>query len=69
MESPDNNHKCASWWAERTLSMRALLHGREWCWVGDALCLTKDEELHKRLAKAMLSKICTCGGTGRKCAL
>ena len=43
-------------------SMRVLLHGKEWVWVGDALCLTKDEDLHRRLAKAMFSKVCTCNG-------
>ena len=46
-----------------------MIHGKEWVWCGDALCLTKDEELHKRLAKMFFDKACTCGGTGRGCAL
>ena len=57
------------WWAERTLSIRSRLHGKEWLWLGDACCLTKDENLHQRLAKVMFDKICTCSGTGRGCAL
>ena len=67
--SIDNNHKCAPWWAERTLSMRALLHNRQWFWVGDFLCLRKDEELHQRAAKMLFDKCCTCNGSGRGCAL
>ena len=67
--SIDNNHKCALWWAERTISMRALLHNRQWMWVGDFLCLRKDEELHARAAKMLFDKCCTCEGTGRGCAL
>ena len=55
-------------YAERTLTIRALLHGKEWMSVGDVLCLTKDEELHRKVAKAMLDKICTCGPR-RKCVL
>ena len=54
--SIDNNHKCAPWWAERTLSMRALLHNRQWFWVGDFLCLRKDEELHQRATKILFDK-------------
>ena len=49
--------------------MRSLLHEKEWCWVGDAVCLTKDEDIHRRLAKLMFDKICTCGGSGRGCVL
>lgn len=45
--------------------MRGLLHGKEWISVGDALCLTKDEALHREIAKAMFDKICTCEGRGR----
>ena len=48
----------------------SLLTGlKEWVWCSDALCLRKNEELHQRLAKAMWDKCCTCGGTGRACAL
>jgi hypothetical protein len=64
--SIDNNHKCATKFAERTLTLRALLHGKEWVSVGDALCLTKDENLHRELAKAMFGKMCTCS-KGRCC--
>ena len=64
-----NNHKCAPWWAERTISMRSLLHNRQWLWVGDFLCLRKDQELHRRAAKMLFDKCCTCEGTGRGCAL
>ena len=67
--SIDNNHKCAPSFAERTLSIRGLLHGKEWVWIGDALCLRKDEDLYRRLAKVFWSKSCTCNGTGRGCAL
>jgi len=67
--SIDNNHKCAPWWAERTISMRSLLHNRQWVWVGDFLCLRKDQELHRRAAKMLFDKCCTCEGTGRGCAL
>ena len=38
-------------------------------WVGDALCLTKDEALHQRLSKMFFDKACTCNRTGRGCAL
>ena len=67
--SIDNNHEAAPLFAERSLSIRGLLHGREWFWVGDVLCLRKSEELHRRVAKSLWDKCCTCGGTGRGCAL
>lgn len=33
--------------------MRRYLHIyiKEWVWIGDILCLTKDEALHTRVAK------------------
>ena len=67
--SIDNNHKASPWWAERTLSMRGLLHNKEWFWIGDACCLRKDEDIHRRLAKVMFDKACTCAGSGRGCVL
>ena len=66
--SMDNNHKCSPRFAERTLTLRALLHGREWVSVGDVLCLTKDQKLHAEVARTMFGKMCTCSGRG-KCVL
>ena len=51
------------------MSILGKLHDREWFWVGDALCSSKSEELHTRLARLMLNKICTCDANGRGCAL
>ena len=38
-------------------------------WVGETLCLRRNEVLHRRLAKIMWDKMCTCGGTESNCAL
>ena len=48
--------------------MRGYLHGKEWVWIGDILALTKDEELHRRVAEIIFNKICSCGER-RKCVL
>ena len=69
MLSVDNNHRAAPPFAERTITVRALLHGKEWISAGDILCLTKDEELHQEVARAMFSKICTCNSRGKNCVL
>lgn len=37
-------------------------------WAGDILCLHKSEEFHRRVAKKMFDKMCTCGGR-KKCVL
>ena len=59
--SIDNNHKRSPVFAARTLTMRALLRGKEWMSVGYVLCLTKDEDLHTQVAKLMFDKICARG--------
>ena len=52
----------------RWIVLRGYLDGKEWVSVGDVLCLTKDEDLHRKVAKAMFNKCCTCDQRG-KCAL
>lgn len=64
----DNNHRCSPPWAERSLTTKGLLHGREWKWTGDILCLTKEDILHREVASKFWSKICTCA-PGKRCAL
>ena len=65
----DNNRKAAPPWAERTLSIRALLHEKEWLWFGDILCLQKEEEFHRKVATMFWSKMRTCNSRERGCAL
>jgi len=64
----DNNHRCAPSWAERSLTTRRYLHGKEWIWIGDILCLTKDEVLHQAVAAKFWGEICTCA-PNKRCAL
>ena len=47
---------------------KGLLHGKEWQWTGDILCLTKEEILHREVAAKFWSKICTCA-PGKRCVL
>ena len=49
--SIDNNYRCDPSAAERTLN------GLQWFWIGDILCLTKDEDLHREVAQVMFKKV------------
>ena len=42
--------------------MRAYLHGKEWIWCGDVLCLRKDEDLHREVARLIFKKVCDENG-------
>ena len=43
--SMDSNHKCSPRFAECTLTLRALLHGKEWVSLGYVLCLYKRSKI------------------------
>ena len=44
------------------LTMRGLLHSKEWIWMGDCLCLTTDENLHREVARRIFKKVCDENG-------